>query len=91
VFHFDPFNAFLVLIAILASYRGWISTQASLKKDSDWHSEWIRRHSDECDERDRTYIGLLIELQKGNAHLTTLTEGQGERIARIETQMDRKR
>lgn len=89
--HFDPLNAVLILIAIIAGYRAFISRETALEKDNAWHSEWIKKHSTECDQRERAYMGILAELKAGNAHLTTLTEGHGERLSRIENNLDKKR
>jgi hypothetical protein len=88
--HFDPFNAVLILIAIGTGYRAYVSTQSKLKTDTDWHTEWIKRHDEECDQRDRSYTALLGELQKSNAHLTTLTEGHTQRLGRIENTLDKR-
>lgn len=89
--HFDPLNAVLILLAIVASYKGWISTQTHLENESKWHTEWIKKHSEECDQRDRNYTAIIIELQKSNSHLTTLTEADGKRLDRIEASIDKKR
>lgn len=82
MFHFDPVN---LIVVLLAAAGAWFS----LRNDSKWHGEWIKRHSIECDEREKTTIRILSELQNSNAHLTTLTSGHHERIQRIENSMDR--
>ena len=82
--HFDPIQTVLVSVAAIWA---WFKIRA----DSEWHTEWIKRHSDECNDRDERTTKILIELQTSNAHLVTLTEGHNDRINRIEHQMDRAR
>lgn len=82
--HFDPVNLAVVIAGIIAF---WVT----LRKDSDWHGSWIKKHDAECDQQRQINNRILTELQKTNEHLITLTESHGGRIDRIENQMDRAR
>ena len=81
--HFDPITLIAILVGIVG---GWYT----LRNNSKWHTEWIKKHSKECDDYTKLNNEILSELQQSNARLTTLTEGHHERIARIETQLDRR-
>jgi hypothetical protein len=82
--HFDPINAVIVAGAALLIYT-------LLNREQRWHSKWIIRHDQECDENRKTNNKLFAEMQSMNAHLATLTEGHEKRIDRLETQSDRAR
>lgn len=84
--HFDPITLITVVIAFLGNqYVGSLLN----KKDSKWHSDWIRKHSAECDEQRKENSEILTELRTGNATLAALVTSHNDRIGRIETQMDR--
>jgi hypothetical protein len=81
--HFDP-----ITIGIIVA--GFIGTWAVLRNDSKWHSDWIKKHSAECDEQRLLNTAIFTQLKESNARLTVLTEGHDHRLERIENQMDRK-
>ena len=72
--HFDPLTVVILI-------GGFIGTWATLKKDSRWHTSWIKRHEDECKE-------YKIEQNKIMARLVTLSESHEKRIDRIEKHED---
>lgn len=82
LFHVDAVQL-VVLIA------GFIAMFVRLKGNTEWQGTWIKKHSEECDQREKTVNKILVELQTSNAHLTTLTVNQGDRISRLEHQADR--
>jgi hypothetical protein len=86
--HFDMLNAVLILIMGIGAYRAFITRNTNFAESIKWHSEWIKKHSTECDARDKATTDILSELRTSNQHLVTLTEAQGHRLDRIEMQQD---
>ena len=84
LFHFDPINLFVVVAAAIAA---WVT----MRNTSSWHTTWIRKHETECGEQRKLNSAILVELQKTNTHLVTLTEGHEKRIDRLEAADDRAR
>ena len=82
--HFDPLTVAILVI-------GFIGTWYTLKSDSKWHTEWIKKHSAECDAREATTTKIFAELTTSNAKLTTLAETHDHRLERVEGQLDRYR
>ena len=82
-FHIDPVTILILLV-------GFITTWVTLKKDSGWHTAWIKKHDRECDEQRKTNNKMLGELQTTNAHLATLTEIHEKRLDRLERQTDQR-
>ena len=80
--HIDPINLIIVVSGIIVIWT-------TLRNDSKWHTDWIKKHSAECDELRKANNEILNELRTSNEHLSTLTESHHERLGRIETQMDR--
>ena len=74
---------------MLVLVGGSIGAWYTLRNDSKWHSEWIKKHTEESDAREQKTTEILSALLTTNAHLTTLTEGHGQRIDRIEHSIDR--
>ena len=82
--HFDLVNLVgMVVIAIAA----WVSMKNTLS----WHTTWIKKHDQECDEQRKINNKILTALQTTSAHLATLTEGHEKRIDRLERTEDRAR
>ena len=67
---FDPIEVIVIVC-------GFIGTWYTLRADSKWHTEWIKKHSTDCDEQRKANIEIL-------------TEGHHERLGRIETRIDTK-
>ncbi len=84
LFHVDPITIILLL-------TGFIATWTTLKKDSGWHTSWIKKHDQECDEQREANTKLFTALQTTNAHLATLTEGHEKRLDRVEKYVDQVR
>lgn len=81
--HIDPITIVVLVI-------GFISTWNTLKKDSKWHTSWIKKHDEECDDFKKSQQKITLELMTSNTHLTTLAEAHGERLTRLETAADKK-
>lgn len=79
------------LITILLISIGFIGTWYTLKSDSRWHTTWIKKHSEDCDEYRKINAEVLTEIRTTNAHLVTLTEAHDHRLGRLEQQADRGR
>ena len=79
--HVDILNLVVVIAGIIVMWT-------TLRNDSKWHTQWIRKHDTECEEQRKANAKILTELQTSNAHLATLTESNGHRLNRIENQMD---
>ncbi len=82
LFHFDP----VTLVVLLG---GFIATWATLKKDSKWHTSWIKQHDAECKEQRKTNGEILTELRETNSHLATMVVNQEKRLDRVETFVDK--
>src|SRR3990167_4071313 len=82
--NFDP----ITLIVVLG---GFIATWATLRGDSRWHTEWIKKHSKECDEQRKANNEILTELRASNTHLVTLTTTHHERMGKIDDEIIRLR
>lgn len=81
ILHFDVVN---VMTTICIAIAAWVGMRNTIT----WHTAWIQKHSAECDEQRRMNNRLLTELQTTNAHLITLAETYGERLERLEKQID---
>ena len=76
-FHFDP----VTIIILLA---GFIATWTTLKKDSGWHTSWIKQHDAECKEQRKANAEILTALQIGNAELKGIAKSNVDRLEKIE-------
>lgn len=81
LFHIDPLTAILVLV-------GFVGMWYTLRNDSKWHTEWIKKHDMECDEQRITTNRLITEIQSTNSRLVTLAEAHGDRLNRVEHYID---
>ena len=82
--HFDPITVIVVIASV-------IITWANLRRDSKWHSAWIKKHSEECDAREKQVTTVLLEMRTSNAHLETLVTSHHESIQRIDSEVIRVR
>ena len=80
---FDPIEVIVIVC-------GFIGTWYTLRADSKWHTEWIKKHSTDCDEQRKANNEILAVLRASNERLCALTEGHHERLGRIETRIDTK-
>lgn len=79
--HFD-------LVTVVVLLAGFVGTWYTLKSDSRWHTAWIKKHSEDCDEYRKGNAELLTAIRTTNAHLVTLTEAHDHRLERLEQQSD---
>ena len=89
LFHFDPLNVVLLVLGMIGAWYSLRDKVSASTKDIAWHSEWIKKHSVDCDEQRRLNNEILASLRESTMRLTTLTESHHERIARIEGREDR--
>lgn len=82
--HFDP-------VTLIVLISGFIGTWATLRKDSSWHTAWIKKHSDDCDIQRKQNNDILTSLRASTAQLVTLTDGHHERMNRIDDELIRVR
>lgn len=82
--HFDPVNLLMLLVGVGFIY-------ATLRSDSQWHTEWIKRHSSECDAKDKLITEILVELRTSNARLIELTAFHSAGLAKLEEEQLRQR
>lgn len=80
--HFDP-------ITLLVLIGGFIGTWTSLRKDSSWHTQWIQKHSEQCDEQRKQNNDIITSLKASTAQLVTLTDGHHERMNKIDDEVVR--
>lgn len=80
--HFDPVQIILTLGSAITI---WTQLRASVK----WHSQWILKHEEACTDHKKDLAKVLTAIQSNQAQLTTLTEGQDNRLERLENWRDK--
>lgn len=82
--HFDPITLLVLIVGLIG---GW----TTLKNNTSWHSKWIRKHDEECNEYKVRANEILTELKVSNERLAQIAVNNTQRIERIEHQMDKSR
>lgn len=75
LFHFDPVNLVAILVIAIAA---WVTMRNTLT----WHTAWIRKHDEECDELRQKNGQILTQLLVTNEHLKVLVEANAQRLDR---------
>lgn len=84
LFHVDPITIVVLIV-------GFVGTWTALKKDSRWHTTWIKAHDKDCKETRAANSEILTELRTSNAHLTTLMTAIQQRQERTDDEIVRVR
>lgn len=80
--HFDPVS---VVIVVACAAVIWTKLRTSVK----WHTTWIQKHDQECDDHKKDLAKILADVQKNQGILTTLADAQSHRLERLENWRDK--